>query len=144
MFQQQLHHFNPVLLASDVKWCKTILQKKGYFYSSLLLKICLCFDHNQMTEELRKLCFQTNENTWLLLLDAWQTSCLSTVFFLSSFFFPHKLPRHARSLTITSEHDSMRCALCQEWLFTDHHGTVQKQSMLHVITFQSEYAEITF
>lgn len=87
--------------------------------------------HNKMTEELTKLCFQTNENTWLLLLNAWQT-CLFTVFFLSS-FFPHKLQRHTRSVTITSEHDSMHCTLCQERLFTDRHGAVQKQNLLNVM-----------
>lgn len=105
----------------------------GGFYSNLLMKICLLSARNQMTEELTKLCFQTNENTWLLLLNAWQT-CLSTVFFLSS-FFPHKLQRHARSVTITSEHDSIHCTICQKRLFTDRHGTVQKQNMLHVIIF---------
>lgn len=103
------------------------------FLLQLSKKIWLLFAHNQRTEELTKLCFQTNENTWLLLLNAWQT-CLSTVFFLSS-FFPHKLQRHARSVTITSEHDSIHCALCQKRLFTDRHGAVQKQSMLHVIAF---------
>jgi len=94
------------------------------------MKIWLLVAHNQMTEELTKLCFQTNENTWLPLLNAWQT-CLSTVFFLSS-FFPHKLQRHARSVTITSEHDSMHCTFCQERLFTDCHGAVQKQNLLNV------------
>lgn len=95
------------------------------------MKIGLLFAHIQMTEELTKLYFQTNENTWLPLLNAWQT-CLSTVFFLPS-FFPHKLQRHARSVTITSEHDSMHCSLCQERLFTDRHGAVQKQNLLNVM-----------
>lgn len=97
----------------------------GGFYSNLLMKIC--------DRRVNKALF----------LDKWKhvalaAQCLADLSFYSflfSSFFPHKVQGHARSVTITSEHDSIHCALCQKRLFTDRHGPVQKQIMLHVITF---------